>query len=182
MTRAIGLVVCAAGGLLGVRPGFVEPALRRGWRVAVTATPTAAGWLADAGESARIEQATGLPVRHLPRGPDEPSPHPPVVGYAVAPATANTVAKLALGIADNQALTAVGEALGVASTPVVVFPRINAAHARHPAWAGHLSVLRAAGAEVVDGDLWTLHEPGSAPPDRDLPWTAVLDRLERLVP
>lgn len=181
MTRVIGLVTCAAGGLLGVRTGFVEPALRRGWRVAVTATPTAARWLADAGESDRIEQVTGLPVRHRPRRPDEPSPHPPVTGYVVAPATAGTVAKLALGIADNQAVTAVGEALGDPRTPVVVFPRINAAHARHPAWAGHLSVLRAARAEIVDGELWPLHEPGAAPPGRPLPWAAILDRLERLV-
>lgn len=182
MTRVVGLVVCAAGGLLAVRTGFVEPALRRGWRVAVTATPTAARWLADGGESARIEQATGLPVRHRPRRADEPSPHPPVAGWAVAPATANTVAKLALGIADNQALSAVGEALGDPRTPIVVFPRINAAHARHPAWAGHLSALRTARVEIVDGDLWPLHEPGSAPPDRDLPWAAILDRLERVVP
>lgn len=181
MSPVVGLVTCAAGGLLTARTGFVEPALRRGWRVAVTATPTAARWLADGGESTRIEQVTGLPVRHRPRRADEVSPHPPVDGYVVAPATANTVAKLALGVADNQALTAVGEALGDPRTPVVVFPRINAAHARHPAWSGHLSVLRTAGVELVGGDLWPLHEPGSAPPDRDLPWAAILDRLERTV-
>jgi hypothetical protein len=39
----VGLVCCAAGGVEGVREGYVEPALARGWRVAVTLTPTAAG-------------------------------------------------------------------------------------------------------------------------------------------
>jgi hypothetical protein len=46
--------------------------------------------------------------------------------------TANSVAKLALGIADNQALTVLCEC--VATVPMIIFPRINAAHARQPAW------------------------------------------------
>ena len=43
----VGLVSCAAGGLEQLRTGYVEvePALARGWRVAVTLTPTAATWL-----------------------------------------------------------------------------------------------------------------------------------------
>jgi flavoprotein len=62
-----------------------------------------------------------------------------------APASANTVAKLALGIADNQALTQVNEAIGVGDLPVVVFPRVNAAHARHPSWERHIDALRCLG-------------------------------------
>ena len=46
--------------------------------------------------------------------------------------TANSVAKLALGIADNQALTVLCENVG--HRPMIIFPRINAAHARQPAW------------------------------------------------
>jgi flavoprotein len=54
-----------------------------------------------------------------------------------APLTANSVAKLALGIADNQSLTVLCEC--VATVPMIVFPRINAAHARQPAWSDYLN-------------------------------------------
>ena len=171
----VGLVATAVGGVETIRESFVRPALDRGWRVAVTLTPAAGDWLGESGELAELETATGLPVRVAARRPGEQSPHPPVTCYVVAPASANTVAKLALGIADNQALTTVGEALGNPAVPIVVFPRVNAAHARHPAWKGHLSALRAAGVRLVYGpDVWELHEPRQAPPGRELPWKAVL--------
>jgi hypothetical protein len=151
------------------------PALAKGWTVAVTLTPTARSWLRESGEIARLEEATGLPVRDEPRFPGEARPHPQVDCYVVAPASANTVAKLAMGIADNQALTQVGEALGTDGVPVVVFPRVNAAHARHPAWKGHLAALREAGAHLVYGpEVWPLYEPREATPGRELPWGAVL--------
>ncbi|WP_254644579.1 flavoprotein [Streptomyces sp. BV286] len=122
-----------------------------------------------------------LPVRDGPRLPNEPRPHPVADCYVVAPASANYVAKLAAGIADNQALTQVGEVLGTLGVPVVVFPRINAAHARHPAWEGHIETLRAAGAELVYGaDVWALNEPRQDPTDRELPWAAVLAPTHRV--
>src|SRR3712207_6388656 len=109
--RVLGLIGCAAGGLELIRPRLIEPALAEGWRVAVTVTPTAAEWLRAGGELEEIEKTTGLPVRSQPRLPNEASPHPAVDCFAVVPATANTVAKLALGLADNQALTQLCEAL-----------------------------------------------------------------------
>ena len=131
---------------------------------------------------AEIEEASGFPVRVDPRSPTERSPHPPVDCYLVAPASANTVAKLALGIADNQALTQVNEAMGIPDLPVVVFPRVNAAHARHPLWNSHIDTLRRAGVHLVYGDdVWPLHEPRSAP-GRELPWSAVLDAVNAAVP
>jgi hypothetical protein len=163
---ALGLVCCGAEGVGSVRAELVEPFLADGWTVGVTATPTAYRWLADLGEIDRIQRATGLPVRHESRLPREESPHPAFDCFAVAPASANTVAKLALGIADNQALTQVCEALGGRVPPVVVFPRVNAAHAGHPAWGAHLATLRRAGVVLVPGT------PGSAP-GRALPWDAV---------
>lgn len=178
----VGLVSGAVGGVESIRNDFVAPALERGWRVAVTLTPTAGRWLDKSGELAALEAATGLPVRVEPRGPDERSPHPQVGCYVVAPASANTVAKLALGIADNQALTTVGEAIGNPATPVVLFPRVNAAHARHPAWDGHLAALRAGGIELVYGpDVWPLYEPRQAPPDRALPWAPIISVVDRII-
>jgi len=177
MARVLGVVGCAASGVESLRTGLVEPALRDGWRVAVTLTPTAATWLRSTGELERIEALTGLPVRDGPRLPTDARPHPPVDCYAIVPATANTVAKLALGLADNQALTQVSEAIGTRGVTVVVFPRINAAHVRHPAWPHHLAALEQAGVRLIYGDdVWPLHEPRSEP-DRDLPWTSILDAI-----
>ncbi|SDN55389.1 flavoprotein [Allokutzneria albata] len=180
--RVLGVVGSGAGGVEDLLPCLIRPALEAGWTVGVTLTPTAGRWLTETGALAEIERATGLPVRVDPRSPSERSPHPPVDCYVVAPASANTVAKLALGLADNQALTQVNEAIGTHDLPVVVFPRVNAAHARHPAWNDHLTALRRAGVHLVYGDdVWPLHEPRSSP-GKQLPWSAVLDAVNQAVP
>ncbi|MET9554331.1 flavoprotein [Streptomyces sp. NPDC006645] len=175
----LGVVASAAGGVESLRTGLVEPALARGWRVAVTLTPTAGRWLRASGEWARLETLTGLPVRDHPRLPSDPRPHPPATCYVAAPATANTVAKLALGIADNQALTQLTEALGTPALPVIVFPHINASHARHPSWPTHLTNLHHSGAHLIQGpDVWPLDEPQATPPPREPPWEAILRAVD----
>ncbi|MFF3546200.1 flavoprotein [Streptomyces platensis] len=177
----LGVVGSAAGGVESIRTGLVEPAVKRGWQTAVTLTPTAGTWLRMNGETERLETLTGLPVRDAPRLPGEARPHPVVDCYVVAPASANMVAKLASGLMDNQALTQVGEAIGTVGLPVVVFPRVNAAHARHPAWQRHIEALREAGVRLVYGpDVWPLYEPRDAPSGRELPWAAVLDAVDEV--
>ncbi|WP_406100119.1 flavoprotein [Streptomyces canus] len=177
----LGVVGSAAGGVEAVRTGLVEPAMERGWQVAVTLTPTAGQWLRLSGEVERLEKLTGLPVRDEPRLPGEARPHPPIDCYVVAPASANMVAKLAVGLMDNQALTQVGEAIGTLALPVVVFPRVNAAHARHPAWQHHIETLKAAGVRIIsDPEVWPLYEPREAPAGRELPWGAVLDAVDEV--
>jgi Flavoprotein len=179
--RTLGLVCCSAGGLEDVRQQLIEPMIGDGWAIAVTATPTAAHWLREFGETSRIEAVTGYPLRDTPRLPGEESPHPQVDCYAVVPATANTVAKLALGVADNQALTQLYEAIGAREPPVVVFPRVNAAHAAHPAWDQHLATLAKAGVHLVYGeDVWPLHQTRSAP-GRELPWHAIRRAIREAV-
>ncbi|WP_406149471.1 flavoprotein [Streptomyces sp. NBC_01012] len=174
----LGVVGTATDGVETLRTGLVEPAIARGWQVTVTLTPNAGRWLRANGEWDRLASLTGFPVRDTPRLPAELRPHPVVDCHVVAPASANYVAKLATGIADNQALTQVGEALGTVGVPVVVFPRINAAHARHPAWEGHIEALRGAGVELVYGaDVWPLYEPREGPATWELPWAAILERL-----
>ncbi|MEV0290650.1 flavoprotein [Kribbella sp. NPDC050820] len=176
--RTLGLVCAAAGGIEHVREELIEPMLEGGWTVAVTLTPTAATWLEATGEFGKIEAVTGLPVRSAPRLPQETSPHPAVDCYAAVPATANLVAKLALGIADSQALTQLCEAIGGGRPPVVIFPRINAAHAGQPAWEHHLAALAGAGVHLVYGeDVWPLHAPRSAP-NKELPWRAIRAAIE----
>ncbi|MGW3761533.1 flavoprotein [Streptomyces sp. NPDC005131] len=176
----LGIVGTAADGVEQLYTGLVEPAIAFGWQVAVTLTPNAGRWLRANGELDRLESLTGLPVRDTPRLPTEPRPHPVADCYLVAPASANYVAKLATGIADNQALTQVSEAIGTVGVPVVLFPRINAAHARHPAWDQHIEALRMAGVDIVYGpDVWPLYEPREGPADRQLPWSAILESLHR---
>jgi phosphopantothenoylcysteine synthetase/decarboxylase len=178
----LGLIASAAGGVENLRSRLIEPLVSKGWRVAVTLTPTAAEWLRPTGEVDALESLTDLPVRWMPRLPIQPRPHPIMDVCAVVPATANTVAELALGIGDTQALTTVGEAIGNPSTPVIVFPRINTAHARHPAWPSHLQSLREADVHLVYGDhIWPLHEPRSEA-GRELPWDSILQAIEAVRP
>ena len=164
-TRTLGLVASAGFGAdVRLRPELAEPALRRGWRLAVTVTPTVARWLRAAGEWDRLAELTELPVRSEPRLPAEPKPYPTPDAFVFAPATANSIAKLALGIADNQALTALHEAVG-ARIPTVVRPQADERQRAHPAWAGHLDTLRSVGVLISD-----------APPAQ--PWEPLLDLLE----
>ncbi|EOD64376.1 flavoprotein [Amycolatopsis vancoresmycina] len=182
MSRVLGLAASGAGGVEDLLPRLIKPAQEGGWTVAVTLTPTAGRWLAETGQLDEIEQATGYPVRVEPRSPSQKSPHPAPSCYLVAPASANFVAKMSLGIADNQALTQVNEAIGTLNLPVIVFPRVNAAHARQPFWTMHIENLKRVGVDLLYGDdVWPLHEPRSAP-GRDLPWSAMLDAIEKAVP
>lgn len=71
--------------------------------------------------------------------------------FLVAPATANLLAKLAHGLADDMVSTT---ALAVTS-PVVVAPAMNVHMYNHPAVQANLDVLRQRGVVVVD--------PGSGP-------------------
>ncbi len=141
--------------------------------MAVTFTPTAAGWFTTE-ELEDLAKLTGLPVRSTPRMPGEPRPHPPIDLFIAAPLSANSVAKLALGIGDNQALTVLSEALG--TTPMVVCPKVNAAHVRHPAWAGHVATLRRVGVVLVEVELV---EPRAKPGGTPIPWEGIIEATGR---
>jgi hypothetical protein len=173
----VAVVGCAAGGLEDLLDGLIRPLVEDGHTAPVVVTPTAATWLHDLGHDREIEDLTGLPVRSTPRLPREASPHPAPDVLVAAPMTANSTAKLALGLADNQALTLLCE--NVAIRPTIVFPRINAAHARQPGWKGHIDALTSAGVDLVYGDdVWPLYEPRQAPAERPLPWRHILTRID----
>jgi phosphopantothenoylcysteine decarboxylase/phosphopantothenate--cysteine ligase len=113
--------------------------------------------------SASFEAITGAPVLAEELEPDPlrgayPGEPPPVRGaishlalvqradlYLIAPATANTIAKLAHGQADNL-LTAAALA---ASCPVVVAPAMNNRMYEHPATRANLELLAARGVTVI---------------------------------
>jgi phosphopantothenoylcysteine decarboxylase/phosphopantothenate--cysteine ligase len=76
--------------------------------------------------------------------------------YLVAPASANTLAKLAHGLADNLLTVAVL----AASCPLVVAPAMNDAMFEHPATQANLALLRERGVVVIDPDVGALASRG----------------------
>ncbi|MFG3552966.1 flavoprotein [Micromonospora sp. NPDC047557] len=139
------LVVCAAGPAEHIDE-LVDLLIADGWRVCMIVSPTAAPWL----DRAALEAKTGYLVRVEWRMPGDPEPHPPADLVLAAPVTFNTVTKWALGINDTLALGVLNESLG-AGLPIVAFPHVKPELAAHPAYLGHLTVLRGAGVAVADG-------------------------------
>ncbi|GAA4526631.1 flavoprotein [Amycolatopsis samaneae] len=144
--RNLGLIAGSCGGLdTRFAAELAKPAAAMGWRLAITLTPTAARWLTHTGGLAELAPCTDLPVRSVSRLPGETRPHPDPEVFLFAPASANSVAKLALGIADNQALTVLGDVLGAPGVTIVVAYQIQDTRAHHPAWRRHLDTLAEAG-------------------------------------
>jgi len=157
MSRVLGLVASSCGGLdTRFTTDLAAPAAERGWRLAITLTPTAARWLHETGGLPALQALTDLEVRSVSRLPGQPRPHPDPEVFLFAPATANSVAKLALGIADNQALTVLGDVLGSPAVTVAVGYAITDARLDHPAWQSHLDALASAGVRTRRlGSSWT---------------------------
>src|SRR3954453_11903295 len=126
---------------------------------------------------ATFEGITGAPVlidefeRDPARGafPGDPAPdHDPISHlevvrradvFVIAPASANTIAKLAYGLADNLLTSA---ALA-ATCPLLIAPAMNNAMYENAATQANLDVLRARGITVLDpgvGALGSKHEWG----------------------
>lgn len=77
---------------------------------------------------------------------------------AIVPASANTIAKLAVGLADNLLTSA---ALA-ARCPLLVAPAMNDAMWRHPATQANIATLRARGATVLEPGVGRLASHGEA--------------------
>jgi phosphopantothenoylcysteine decarboxylase/phosphopantothenate--cysteine ligase len=164
--------------LLGVSGGIaaykalelVRLATAAGHAVRVVQTPASRRFVGKASFAA----LTGAPVlvsefeRDPARGafPDQqpPAHEPPshlelVAGaevYLIAPASANTIAKLANGLADNL-LTSCALA---ATCPLVVAPAMNNHMYEHPAVAANLQALRERGVTLVGPGRGRLAAPG----------------------
>jgi phosphopantothenoylcysteine decarboxylase / phosphopantothenate---cysteine ligase len=167
--------------LLGVSGGIAaykaleaaRLAVKRGHSVRVVQTPTAERFVGRAS----FEAITGAPVLSSEfesdpaRGsyPGEPLPERAPIShlalveraelYLIAPATANTLAKLAHGQADNL-LTAAALA---AACPVAVAPAMNNRMYLHPATRANLELLERRGVTVIaptEGPLASHGEQG----------------------
>jgi phosphopantothenoylcysteine decarboxylase / phosphopantothenate---cysteine ligase len=168
--------------LLGVTGGvaaykaleLVRLATKAGHAVRVIQTPTAQRFVGAASFAA----LSGAPVltdefeRDPARGafPDQAPPdHDPLShlelvrnadAFLIAPASANTIAKLAHGLADNLLTSA---ALA-ATCPVLVAPAMNNHMYEHAATQANLATLRERGVTVIDpgtGALGSKHEWGT---------------------
>ena len=166
--------------LLGVSGGIaadkgvelVRLATGAGHSVRVIQTPASLNFVGRA----TFEGVTGAPVlveefeADPARGafPGDPAPdhdqisHLELVAradvFVVAPASANTIAKLAAGLADNLLTSA-----ALANTgPLVVAPAMNSRMYEHPATQGNLELLRSRGARVVDPGSGRLASKGES--------------------
>ena len=144
---------------------------------------------------ATFEGITGAPVlvdefeRDPARGafPGDPPPdhdpisHLEVVRHAdvfvIAPASANTIAKLAHGLADNLLTSA---ALA-AACPLVIAPAMNSAMYENAATQANLELLRSRGAVIVDSGVGSLASRGEWGVGRLAEPAEILARVEALV-
>lgn len=92
---------------------------------------------------------------------------PPAQAVVVAPATFNTVIKMAGGMADTLALAVAADAVG-AGAPVIVVPWTHARLAGHPLFGPATRTLAGWGVRVLAADQ---AEP--------FPWAAVREALEQ---
>ena len=164
--------------LLGVSGGIaaykalelVRLATAAGHSLRVVQTPTSTRFVGEASFAA----LTGAPVlisefeRDPARGAfpgQQPPAHEPLSHlelvanaelYLIAPASANTIAKLAAGLADNL-LTSCALA---ASCPVVLAPAMNGRMYEHPATRANLRTLRERGVSIVEPGVGRLSSVG----------------------
>ena len=73
---------------------------------------------------------------------------------AIVPATAHTIAKLALGLADDL----LANVVLASRAPLVIAPAMNTAMLEHAATRAHLDTLRARGATIVEPGIGFLAE------------------------
>jgi phosphopantothenoylcysteine decarboxylase/phosphopantothenate--cysteine ligase len=168
------LLIGVSGGIAAYKSlELARLAIKCSHAVRVIQTPTAERFVGRAS----FEGITGAPVligefEHDPAGgtyPGDPAPdHAPISHlalveqadlYVIAPASANTLAKLAHGLADNLVTTV---ALA-AACPVVVAPAMSDRMYRHRATQQNIDTLRERGVTVIppgEGELASHGEQG----------------------
>ncbi len=176
-TRPVLYVIACGGRPAGDLPEFVTQMQADGWDPCVIATPSGMKFL----DATRLAELTGHPVRSDYKQPDESDVLPAPDAFVVAPATFNTVNKLAAGISDTLALGLLNEAVG-SNLPVIAVPFPNQMLARHPAFVASVALLRSWGVRLIfDPARYRLPVPNQGPSGNALfPWAALLDSVRTL--
>jgi phosphopantothenoylcysteine decarboxylase/phosphopantothenate--cysteine ligase len=165
------ILLGVSGGIAAYRSlELARLATRAGHGLRVLMTPTAQRFVG----AASFEGIVGAPVlddefeRDPLRGAfpgDPPPPHDPIGhlaivsnadAYLIAPASANTIAKLAAGIADSMVTTS----FIACSAPRIVAPAMNDRMYADPATQANLATLRKRGVEVVEPETGELASRG----------------------
>jgi phosphopantothenoylcysteine decarboxylase / phosphopantothenate---cysteine ligase len=144
------IVVGVTGSIAAVRVvDLIRDLIRRGAQVHCVMSPAAAQIL----HPYALEYASGQPAIMEITGRVEHVEFCGVGGKAdlllVAPATANTIGKMALGIDDTPVTTFATTAIG-SGKPVMVVPAMHEAMYKHPAVLRNLDALREMGVAVID--------------------------------
>jgi phosphopantothenoylcysteine decarboxylase / phosphopantothenate---cysteine ligase len=186
------ILVGVSGGIAAYKAvELVRLATGAGHTVRVVQTPASLNFVGRA----TFEGVTGAPVlvdefeRDPARGayPGEPAPsHDPISHlelvrradlFCIAPASANTLAKLAHGLADNLLTSA-----ALASTaPLVLAPAMNSHMYEHAATRDNLELLRSRGATIVEPDSGRLASRGEWGVGRLAEPARILETLEGLL-
>jgi len=149
------VLLCVTGGIAAYKAAALTSTLvQRGAIVDVAMTAEAERFVGPL----TFASLTARPVYTSLWDAPETIPHIRLVREAdvvlVVPATANTIAKIADGVADD----IVGALLLAARVPVLVAPAMNAAMYEHPATQAHLQTLRDRGVAIVDPESGFLAE------------------------
>lgn len=142
------LLLGVSGGIAAYKAADLTSLLRkRGWEVRVVMTPAATQFVTPLTLQTLSRQKVHLEPFALPE--DSGVEHIDLVKgvdvAAVVPATANVLAKAALGLADDLLSTT----LLALRSPLLVAPAMNTAMWEHPATQANLRVLEARGVEIV---------------------------------
>jgi len=186
------LLIGVSGGIAAYKAvELVRLATKAGHAVRVVQTPASVEFVGKA----TFQGVTGAPVlvdefeADPARGafPGDPAPdHDPISHlelvrncdvYVVAPASANTLAKLAAGQADNLLTSA---ALAC-TAPLVLAPAMNGAMWANPATVANVDALRARGARIVDPTTGQLASKGEWGTGRLAEPADILAEIERVL-
>ena len=121
-------------------------------------------------------------MRSEHRRPGEPRSSEKTDVYIIAPATFNTINKLAAGISDTYALDLLNEAIGL-GIPLIAMPFVNSALAARRPFVDSLNALASDGVAVIGrGDGLVHHPPGSGDQaHKTFPWGCVLICLNAVI-
>lgn len=167
------LIVCGAGPAMHA-VDFVEAARASGWDCHAIATPTGAKF-ADLDV---LEAASGHPVTAEHRKPRTPRrDRPDANAVVIAPATANTICKLAAGIADTYALDVASEHIGL-GIPTVIVPFANSAFTGRAPYRRATATLTEEGVTFLELPEHQPHRGG--PIGEQFPWNQAMATAAKL--
>jgi phosphopantothenoylcysteine decarboxylase/phosphopantothenate--cysteine ligase len=179
MTGSLNVVVGITGGIAAYKAvGVIRSFVKQGHHVQVVAT---AGALKFVGRPT-LEAISRNPVHtELYEGVAEV--RHVAIGQAadlivIAPATANTIAKLAAGLADDL----LGNTVLASTAPVVLAPAMHTEMWQNPATTANIETLRSRGVTIVGPASGQLTGNDSGPGRMEEPEAIVAAALERVFP